>query len=124
MKRIILAAVAAVIFIAPAAEAAERRHAGPEIRHGQRFDPPVRSKADSGQAVRRTVKKMPGWHAGKGAHWTKGRHLPNWQRQYVVRDFHRHGLRRPAWGEQWVKVGNDYLLISIRSGVIRLVIGR
>lgn len=39
MKRTILATVAAMIFAAPAVEAAEHRHAGPELRDGQRFDP-------------------------------------------------------------------------------------
>ena len=43
---------------------------------------------------------------------------PSWQRGHVVRDYHRHGLRRPAYGQQWVKVDNDFLLISIASGLI------
>jgi hypothetical protein len=39
MKRTILATVAAMIFAAPGVEAAEHRHAGPELSDGQRFDP-------------------------------------------------------------------------------------
>lgn len=123
MKRIILATVAALIAAAPAAEAAAQRHAGPELRHGQRFDPPA-AKADSGHAVRKTVKKAPGWQQAKRPHWSKGKRLPDWQRHHAVRDHHRHGLRRPAWGEQWVRIGGDYLLIDLRSGVIRLIVGR
>ena len=122
MKRIILATVAALIAAAPAAEAAQR-HAGPELRHGQRFDQPT-ARADSGHAVRKTVKKVPGWQQPEGPHWSKGKRLPNWQSQNFVRDHHRHGLRRPAWGERWVRIGGDYLLIDIRGGVIRLVAGR
>jgi Ni/Co efflux regulator RcnB len=35
-----------------------------------------------------------------------------------VRDFHRYGLRKPSRGQQWVKVDNTYLLMSIATGVI------
>lgn len=124
MKRIILATVAAMILAAPAAQAAGAgRHAGPETRHGQRFEQPT-AGADNGHAVRRTMKKAPIWQQPKGPHWSKGKRLPNWQSQNAVRDHHRHGLRRPARGERWVRIGSDYLLIDIRSGVIRLVVGR
>lgn len=123
MRRIILATVAALIFAAPAAQAAGvERHGSPELRHGQRFEPTA--KAGSGHVVRRTVKTASAWQPSKGPYWSKGRRLPEWQSQHAVRDFHRRGLRRPAWGEQWVKIGGDYLLIDIRNGVIRLVAGR
>lgn len=122
MKRIILATVAALVFAAPAAQAAgSERHGAPELRHGKRFEPTT--GADSGHVVRRTVKKLPAWQQTKRPHWAKGKRLPGWQRQHAIRDFHRHGLRRPAWGEQWVKIGGNYLLIDIRSGVIRVVAG-
>jgi len=35
-----------------------------------------------------------------------------------VRDYHRHGLRKPARGQQWVKVDNSYLLMSVATGLI------
>jgi len=35
-----------------------------------------------------------------------------------VRDWNRHGLRRPGPGQQWIGVGNDYLLVSVVSGII------
>jgi Ni/Co efflux regulator RcnB len=35
-----------------------------------------------------------------------------------VRDYKRHGLRTPSRGQQWVKVDNNYLLLSIATGVI------
>jgi Ni/Co efflux regulator RcnB len=50
--------------------------------------------------------------------WKKGQRFSNWKRHRPVRDYHRHGLRRPAPGQQWVQVGNEYLLISLATGLI------
>ncbi|TIQ49916.1 MAG: hypothetical protein E5X61_12930, partial [Mesorhizobium sp.] len=30
----------------------------------------------------------------------------------------RYGLRRPSRGQEWIRVGNDYLLVSVVSGII------
>lgn len=54
----------------------------------------------------------------KQRHWRKGERYSNWKRQPAVRDYHRHGLRKPARGQQWVKVDNNYLLLSLATGVI------
>jgi len=35
-----------------------------------------------------------------------------------VRDYHRYGLRKPGRGQQWVKVDNTYLLMSVATGLI------
>ena len=51
-------------------------------------------------------------------HWATGKRVPEWQRRQHVRDYHRHGLRRPGTGQQWVRIDNDYLLISLATGVI------
>ena len=58
----------------------------------------------------------------KRKHWARGNRVPAWQRNYVVRDYDRYGLRRPAYGQQWVKVDNDFLLISLASGIIAGII--
>lgn len=50
--------------------------------------------------------------------WSKGKRVANWQRQREVRDWNRHGLRRPGHNQRWIRVGNDYLLIGITSGII------
>lgn len=47
----------------------------------------------------------------------KGQKLPNWKRQPSV-DYKRHGLKRPGTGQQWVKVGNQYLLVNLATGLI------
>ncbi|MBZ9814787.1 RcnB family protein [Mesorhizobium sp. CA7] len=36
----------------------------------------------------------------------------------AVRDWNRYGLRRPGPGQEWIRVGNDYLLVSILSGIV------
>ncbi|MDX8480197.1 RcnB family protein [Mesorhizobium sp. VK24D] len=36
----------------------------------------------------------------------------------MVRDWNRYGLRRPGPGQEWIRVGNDYLLVGIVSGIV------
>ncbi len=113
MKRLVLSAIALSMLALPAVEA----QAAP--RHGQqqnmeRHDSHWNGKPDQFRrkpdARKKSVVRKHGW--------VRGNHLPSWQRKQVVRDYHRHGLRRPGYGQQWVKVDNEYLLISIASGII------
>jgi Ni/Co efflux regulator RcnB len=61
----------------------------------------------------------------KKQRWARGNRVPAWQRKQAVRDYHRYGLHRPGRNQQWVRVDNDYLLISIASGLISgIVVGR
>jgi Ni/Co efflux regulator RcnB len=52
--------------------------------------------------------------------WRRGGRIPDEyrSRQYVVNDWHRHGLRQPPRGYEWVQVGGDYVLVAIASGII------
>ena len=54
----------------------------------------------------------------------RGQRLPNDYRnhQYVVDNWHAHGLKTPGRGQHWVQVGGDYLLVSIATGVIASVL--
>jgi Ni/Co efflux regulator RcnB len=115
MKRIILTALALSMLAAPAAYAGSAPASGYPAQYGQKFHAPAHS-ADS----RRVIKKRVVVHKRVVVrpHWVRGKRVPGWQRQHVVRDYRRFGLRRPAHGQEWVKVGNDYLLISITSGII------
>ncbi|TGP19227.1 MULTISPECIES: RcnB family protein [unclassified Mesorhizobium] len=54
----------------------------------------------------------------KRSHWRNGQRYSNWKRHQAVRDWHRYGLRRPDPGQEWIRVGNDYLLVSIVSGIV------
>lgn len=54
----------------------------------------------------------------KRSHWRNGQRYSSWKRHQPVRDYHRYGLRRPGPGQEWIRVGNDYVLVSIVSGII------
>jgi Ni/Co efflux regulator RcnB len=56
--------------------------------------------------------------------WRRGQRLSSdyRDREYVVDDWHDHGLRQPPRGYQWVGVGGDYLLVAVTSGIIAQVI--
>jgi Ni/Co efflux regulator RcnB len=50
----------------------------------------------------------------------RGDRLPPQYRtyQYVVEDWHSHGLRQPPRGYRWVQSGGDYILVAITTGLI------
>ena len=52
------------------------------------------------------------------ASWRRGAHLPSYYRGYVVHDYGRYRLRQPPRGYAWYRVGDDYLLAAVASGVI------
>jgi Ni/Co efflux regulator RcnB len=52
------------------------------------------------------------------AAWRRGANLPPYYRGYVVSDYDRYHLRRPPRGYAWYRVGDDYLMAAIASGVI------
>jgi Ni/Co efflux regulator RcnB len=52
------------------------------------------------------------------APWRRGAYLPPQYRGYVVQDYARFRLRRPPYGYEWVRVGDQCLLISIATGLI------
>jgi Ni/Co efflux regulator RcnB len=109
-KRTILAAVALSMFAVPMAQAQSRHNDGP--RSGHHYSQP---KKPAYQAPRQHRAQKP---APQRHHWAKGKRVPDWQRRTHVRDYGRYGLRKPANGQRWVKVDNDYLLISLATGVI------
>ncbi|MFT4198784.1 MAG: RcnB family protein [Pseudoxanthomonas sp.] len=39
-----------------------------------------------------------------------------------VPDYRHHGLRRPPKGHEWRRVGDDYVLVAVATGVIASVI--
>jgi Ni/Co efflux regulator RcnB len=110
MKRLILSAVALSMLALPVAQAqAGPKHEGPRY---ERYDSQWDKKPSYGKHHKYQKKVV------KKHRWERGHRVPAWQRKDVVRDYHRYGLRRPAYGQQWVRVDNDFLLISIASGLI------
>ena len=120
MKRIVLSVIALSMLAVPAAQAQTRSNYDNGSVVERQYQQPrheVKPGFSNGHAVRRPIVKQPRFE--RGHRYTK------WKRQQQVRDWQRHGLRRPGHGQQWVKVGNDYLLITIASGIIAgLIAGR
>ena len=50
--------------------------------------------------------------------WKKGGKVSNPKGRQQVNDYHKRGLSAPKKGQQWVKVDNQYLLITAATGVI------
>lgn len=112
-KRTILAAIAFSFIAAPMAQA--------QSRHDPRHPPPKHHYQPAPKPhFHAPAKKKPHAQAPapKRHHWTRGQRVSDWKRRPPVRDYHRHGLKRPFKGQQWVKVDNDYLLISVATGLI------
>jgi len=110
MKRLVLSAVALSMLALPVAQAqAGPRHDPP--RYEQRWKKPHYEK----KVVKKKVVTKK--HVTR-KHWVRGNRVPDWQRRHVVRDYGHYGLRRPGHGQQWVRVDNDFLLVSIASGII------
>lgn len=113
MKKIVLATVAAIMIGAPVVEAQaaspqwQGQHERVRPDHGKR-------QWNHGPSKHHEFNRKKAYKN----HWKRGQRVPDWKRHGAVRDWKRHGLHRPGHGQQWIKVGNDYLLISIVSGII------
>lgn len=112
MKRFILSAVALSMLALPTVEAQAAPKHGPQVI--ERYDGSAHWNRRPNRHIEKRVMKK----KVVAKRWARGKHVPAWQRKQVVRDYGRYGLRRPAYGQQWIRVGNDYLLISIASGFI------
>ncbi|RWC24627.1 MAG: hypothetical protein EOS27_30110 [Mesorhizobium sp.] len=54
----------------------------------------------------------------KRSHWRSGQKYSGWRQHRPIRDYGRYGLHRPGRGQEWIRVGNDYVLVGVLSGVI------
>ncbi|MER0237226.1 RcnB family protein [Fulvimarina sp. MAC8] len=91
---------------------AESRHYRNDIRKERReFRREVRRDRRDARHERRVERR-----------WHRGRALPSAYRGHVVSDWRSHGLGRPHDGQRWVRVDNEYLLISAATGVIASII--
>ena len=78
------------------------------------------NRRDHGRYGSHQNAKKPGY--ARHQDWKRGQRYSDWRRHPPVRDYHRHGLKRPAPGQQWIKVDNDYLLVGLATGLIAGVI--
>ena len=54
----------------------------------------------------------------KRNNWRNGQRYSSWKQHQPIRDYGRYGLHRPGRGQEWIRVGNDYVLVSVLSGII------
>jgi Ni/Co efflux regulator RcnB len=95
MKNVLMAGVAVLLLSTPTAFAQrEDEHGGPRFAQNE-------------------VRGTP--------HWARGDRLPEEFRgdRYTVSDWRALHLRRPEHGFHWVHIGDRYLLIGERNGMIR-----
>ncbi|PRD43333.1 transmembrane signal peptide protein [Phyllobacterium phragmitis] len=119
MKNLVIA-VTALSILAPTAALAQYQ---PKHGYEHRVEKSYGKRHDDRRDMRRhNDKRDMRRHDDKRQRWSRGRSLPRNYRRNVVRDYGRHHLRKPARGQQWVRVNNDYLLISIASGVIASIV--
>ncbi|ENS00111.1 hypothetical protein C030_02957 [Brucella abortus 85/69] len=48
----------------------------------------------------------------------RGQRYNDWRRHQEIRDYKRYGLRAPARGQRWIKVDDQFLLITAATGLI------
>ena len=100
MKRLILTLAAIASVAGPMAVATEAA-AQPRYDRYQRYD---------------------GYRGDRG--YNRGGYLPPSYSGYYISDYGRYGLRPPPRGYRWHRVGDDYLLAAIASGLIFDIVTR
>jgi Ni/Co efflux regulator RcnB len=106
MKKIILATVAFSLIATPAAFA-QSYHPQSQHNNFKKSDP------------------RHGYSSRQHRRWAKGQRLDQgYRRNYInARDYRRYRLRQPPRGYQWVRVDNDFIMVSVATGLISSIIG-
>ncbi len=112
MKRFFLSAVAATM-LATTGAYADTRPVFQDVQYNQNAQ---------GHSFRKDRKVVIERKVTKHQRWGKGQRMSDWRNRQAVRDYHRHGLRKPGRGQQWIKVDNNYILISVTSGIIASIL--
>ncbi len=123
MKRLVLVATAFAMLAGTTLQG-QAAQLGPSVKTVQvDWKKPTHREVKKRVVVKRTdhgvVKKKVVVRKTK---WTRGQRYADWRRHQAVRDWQRHHLHRPGPGQEWIRVGNDYILVSIVSGVIAGII--
>ena len=103
----------------------DRDHDGSPRHEDQRDEPRVRPW-DRGHGQWERDMRAPVAMRARGPEWHRGGHIPAPYRDHadVVNDWRLHRLSPPPRGYEWVQVGPDYVLVTIRTGIIaQIVVG-
>ena len=60
---------------------------------------------------------LPGFRLGFSS-WRRGAYLPPYYRTWALDDYDSFHLRRPPYGYHWVRIGDEFLLVSNSTGLI------
>jgi len=122
-SRIIAQFVAVTLLVAPFAAVAQANHDEHAVNPGSHAGKAPAHIASRTPAVHEAAAGRPG---GPIPHndWHQGERLPTEyrDRNYVVDNWHEHGLQAPPRGYQWVGVNGDYVLAAITTGIIASVL--
>jgi Ni/Co efflux regulator RcnB len=117
IKTVLIAASCLGIFASTTASA-QIRHQGPNSQRGVTVERKVIQAPARNHVRPHEVRR----HKQVRPHrWARGQRVDNWRGRSEVRDYRRHGLRQPARDQRWVKVDNNYLLISMMTGIVAAV---
>lgn len=102
------------------------REARQELREDRRE---LREDWRDYRRTNRDVYRRPAYYGPRGYRYqpvTVGyRFQPNYYgRNYWVNDYGRYRLPRPGYGTQWVRYGNDVVLVNLRTGRVLQVYNR
>ncbi|WP_417418986.1 RcnB family protein [Hoeflea sp.] len=111
MKKAFIISIAALLMAAPVAQAGSRTDHSKRQTHSK-------FEMNQNQPKARSQKKFAPQKVSARKHWTKGQRMSDWKKHSAVNDYKRHGLRKPGRGQSWVKVDNQYVLISVVSGLV------
>ncbi len=117
MKRFFLSAVAAAMLASTGAYA-DTRPIVHDVQYTQNHK--GQSFHKNRKAVEKKVVKRK--MVVKKQRWGKGQRMSDWRKREAVRDYRRHGLRQPGRNQQWIKVDNNYIPISVTSGIIASIL--
>ncbi|HXV29989.1 MAG TPA: RcnB family protein [Sinorhizobium sp.] len=107
MKRLLIALVAGSFLATPMAALAQSPYRFEVVDAHSHKRRHVEHRADRGVVI-------------KKHRWARGHRLTPAERRRIayVHDYRRYKLHPPPRGQQWVRVDNDFLLISLATGVI------
>ncbi|MDX8433222.1 RcnB family protein [Mesorhizobium abyssinicae] len=115
MKRLVLSAVAASMLAATCVSGQASPLNAPVAPQSNYSQVDWQQPGKHVDVRKRVIKKKV---VVKRSHWRNGQKYSSWKRHQPIRDYGRYGLRRPGPGQEWIRVGNDYVLVSIFSGII------
>lgn len=141
-KAFVFAAIAACLTSSAFAQSYEyREHAG--VRYEDRYehhdryerDDRYERRARDDRYYRNGYERRDSYHrpyrqrmegAGPYQDLYRGSRLPQafWGRHHKVYNWQRFGLRAPWRGHNWVRVGNDYAMVNVSTGLISRVVVR